>query len=55
MAKPRLIKRADGKILMLGDGSDYAVAMISVTPQVLVQTPPTVSPLVTAAKLAVKS
>jgi len=40
---------------MLGDGSDYAVAMITVSPAVLVQSPPAVAPAIVAAKLAVKS
>ena len=40
---------------MLGSGSDFAVASISVSPLAQIQTPPTILALVQAAKRAVRS
>jgi hypothetical protein len=43
-----------GKILRLGDGSDYiAIESLTVQPLVLVQAPPSVSPLVICQSISV--
>jgi hypothetical protein len=57
MAKPlRLVKRADGTILRLGDGSDYiAIESLTVSPLVQVQVPPVVTPAILAASIRVAS
>jgi hypothetical protein len=51
---PRLVKRADGTVLTLGQGSDYiAVQQIIVTP--LVQGTSSVTPMIVAQKISVAS
>lgn len=50
---PRTVKAANGRILLLGQGSgDFALAAIAVTLQVVAATP-SVSPQVLAARIAV--
>jgi hypothetical protein len=54
MAKPRLVKRADGEILQLGEGSDFTAAeMISVMPAIILAKRPSVSPAMICAKIRV--